>query len=123
MKEIVWKTKAFTIWETRITYCIDTDDYEKDAGHKKELYEIKQYCRENRYDLIWFCHDVEDVYLGRKIANSAKVQEASAFRRKHKIEEMDFGKLACNTERVHTSNILTIPDRYLARKQQLTPSN
>lgn len=103
MKEIAGKTKAFTIGETKVIYCIDTDEYEKDAEHKRELDEIRRFCKEGGYDLIWFCHDVEDVYLGRRIPDSAKVQEASAFRRKRKIEEMDFRKLACTAERVHTA--------------------
>lgn len=123
LKEIAGKIKAFTIGETRVIYCIDTDEYEKDAGNKRELDEIRRFCKESCYDLVWFCHDVEDVYLGRKIPDSAKVQEASAFRRKRKIEEMDFGKLAGCTERVHTSNILNILDQYLPRKQQISLPN
>lgn len=122
LKEIAGKIKAFTIGESKVIYCIDTDEYEKDARHKTELDEISRYCKENCYDLIWFCHDVEDVYLGRKISDSAKVQEASAFRRKRKIAEMDFRRLSSSTERVHTSNILNILDRYLSRKQP-TPTN
>lgn len=121
MKEIAGKTKAFTIGETKVIYCIDTDEYEKDAEHKRELDEIRRFCKEGGYDLIWFCHDVEDVYLGRRIPDSAKVQEASAFRRKRKIEEMDFRKLACTAERVHTSNILNILDGYLPRKPSVLP--
>lgn len=58
MKEIAGKTKAFTIGETKVIYCIDTDEYEKDAEHKRELDEIRRFCKEGGYDLIWFCHDV-----------------------------------------------------------------
>lgn len=115
-KEITGLTRAFTIGETRVIYCIDTDGYEKDIEHKREFDEIRRYCREGGYDLIWFCHDVEDVYLGRRISDSAKVQEAAAFKRKRKIEEMDLDKLTCNTERVHTSNIVNVLDQYLSRR-------
>ena len=59
---------------------------------------------------------MEDVYLGRRISDSVKVQEAAAFKRKRKIEEMDLDKLTCNTERVHTSNIVNVLDQYLSRR-------
>ena len=37
MKEIAGKTKAFTIGETKVIYCIDTDEYEKDAEKTADL--------------------------------------------------------------------------------------
>lgn len=47
--------------ETKVIYCIDTDSYEVDMNHAKELEELERYCDTNGYDLIWFCHDVEEV--------------------------------------------------------------
>lgn len=78
--------------------------------------EIGRFCEENGYDLIWFCHNVEDVFLGKKISDSQKVHEAGVFRRKRKIEEMDFHALSSDTKRGHTSNILNVLDKYLTRK-------
>lgn len=116
LKEINKKIKAYTIGETKVIYCIDTDDYEKNIDHEKELNEIGRFCEENGYDLIWFCHNVEDVFLGKKISDSQKVHEAGVFRRKRKIEEIDFHALSSDTQRVHTSNILNVLDKYLTRK-------
>lgn len=116
LREIDKKTKAFTIGETRVIYCIDTDEYEKDKEHEKELNNISQYCEKNGHELIWFCHDVEDVYIGKRISDSEKVQKAGAFRRKRKIEEIHLKKLSGNDIRAHTSNILNILDKYLPRK-------
>lgn len=115
-REIDKKSKEFTIGETRVIYCIDTDQYEKNADHAKELDNISQYCKENDYDLIWFCHDVEEVFLGTSISDSQKVQEAAAFRRKNKIEEIPAANLSCNVKRARVSNILNILDKYLSRK-------
>lgn len=116
LREIDKKKKAFTIGETRVIYCIDTDAYEKSAEHDRQLHDISQFCDEKGYDLIWFCHDVEDVFLGGRISDSEKVQEAGAFRRKRKIEAIQLDRLSGSVKKVHTSNILRILDKYLSRK-------
>ena len=116
LRDIDKKTKAFTIGETKVIYCIDTDEYESNIEHEKEFNNISQFCLEKGYELIWFCHDVEDVFMGKKIPDSQKVQEAGAFRRKRKIEEIHIDQLSSNVKRAHTSNILHILDKYLSRK-------
>lgn len=116
LKEIDKWTKMFTIGETRVIYCIDTDEYEKNVTHAKEFNDINQFCKDNSYDLIWFCHDVEDVFMGKKISDSQKVHEAGAFRRKNTIRKVSIEKLSSNIARAHTSNILNVLDKYLQRK-------
>lgn len=115
-REIAQKKKAFVLGESRVIYFIDTDQYERNHDHAKELNEISRYCEDNDYDLVWFCHDVEEVYWGHKVSDSQKVQEATTFRRKKKIEEMQIEKLSCNTKRAYVSNILNVLDNYLDRK-------
>lgn len=117
LRNIKQLTKDFTIGETRVVYCIDTDAYETDIEHKKTFGDISRFCEENGYDLIWFCHDIEDVYIGKKISDSQKVQEAGAFRKKNKINEMELDQLSSDKKRAHTSNILCILDKYLSRKE------
>lgn len=116
IRDIDKKSKAFTIGETKVIYCIDTDQYERNADHAKELNDINQYCEKNQYDLVWFCHDVEEVFWGQRVSDSQKVQEAAAFRRKRLIEEIQADKLSYNTKHACTSNILNIFDKYLSRK-------
>lgn len=116
LQEIKAKTKTYISGETRVIYCIDTDDHEKNAKHKRELIEISRFCQQNGYDLVWFCHDVEDVFLGERIADSRKVSEAGAFKRKGLIKEIPLDRLSGSVEIVHTSNILNILDKYLSRK-------
>lgn len=67
LRNIKQLTKDFTIGETRVIYCVDTDAYETDVEHKKVFDDISRFCEENGYELIWFCHDIEDVYIGKKI--------------------------------------------------------
>lgn len=116
LRQIDKKSKAFTIGKTKVIYCIDTDQYEKNIEHLKELNNINQYCEKNNYDLIWFCHDVEEVYLEQRVLDSQKVQEAARFRKKKKIEEIQQYKLSCNEKLAYRSNILNILDKYLSRK-------
>lgn len=116
LSEIKKKTKEFTIGQTKVIYCIDTDQYEKNPEHSNAFRDIKRFCEENSYDLIWFCHDVEEVFLGQKVQDSKKVGEAGAFRRKKGIQEIDMDRLCGEVVRVHTSNILCVLDQYLTRK-------
>ena len=116
LKEIKQKTKEFTIGQTKVIYCIDTDEYEKNPEHANAFRDINRFCEENSYDLIWFCHDVEEVFLSQKVQDSKKVEEAGAFKRKNGIQEIDMGRLCGDVVRVHTSNILCVLDQYLTRK-------
>lgn len=115
-REIESKIKAFTIGETKVIYCIDTDAYEANYEHKRELEDIAHFCQDKGYELVWFCHDVEEVYLGKKVSDSQKVSEAATFRRKKSIENIHIDKLSSNVMRKGASNILKILDKYLKRK-------
>lgn len=116
LREVKEKTETYTFGDTKVIYCIDTDDYEKNIEHNNELNEISRFCEKNGYDLVWFCHNVEDVFLGKVIPDSQKVLEARAFRKKEQIKEIPPDQLSCNTKRAHTSNMLNILDKYLSRK-------
>lgn len=117
LREISRKKKEFAaIGQTRVIYCIDTDEYEKNIEHANAFRDIRQYCEEKDHELVWFCHDVEEVFLGKRVPDSQKVQEAGTYRRKNGIREMYFNKLSEKTVRPHTSNLMCILDKYLTRK-------
>ena len=77
---------------------------------------VSQFCKDNDYDLIWFCHDVEDVFLGKRISDSEKVAQAAAFRRKKGIQGIALDKLSSAALKNHCSNIMQVLDKYLDRK-------
>jgi hypothetical protein len=116
VREIAKKKKEFVLGDTHVIYFIDTDQYDRNPEHERELKEITRYCEDNGINLVWFCHDVEEVFLEHKVSDSQKVQEATTFRRKRKIEGIQIEKLSCNTPRACVSNIMNILDKYLARK-------
>ena len=116
MRDIAKKTKDYILGETRVIYFIDTDQYEINVDHAREFDEISRFCQVNGYELVWFCHDVEEVFWGHKVSDSKKVKEAESFRRKRKIEELQIAKLSCDAKKTCSSNIIKVLDMYLARK-------
>lgn len=53
IREIAQKKRAFELGDTRVVYFIDTDQYEKNPDHARELDEISRYCNDHGFDLVW----------------------------------------------------------------------
>lgn len=102
--------------DTKVIYCIDTDDADVSPETKALLDRIREYCDTNHYDLIFFCKDVEDVYCGNCVSASQKISAIKQFRSSHAIERMKTENLEKRHSKRHCSNILTILDKYLSRK-------
>lgn len=112
--QIKEKTKMYTtLGETTVIYCIDTDGFEKDAVQKKDFEEISKYCDEHNYRLIWFCHDVEEVFLGQTVDKSDKKKLAIEFQIKKKIDNIEKRNLSSKKLIKHKSNILMVLDELL----------
>lgn len=91
-----------------IVLCIDTDNYESNPQHAKELEEIKDFCKNNDYELIWFCHDIEEVFLGKRISDNEKTREARRFGHNRMIESVEQSCLSRNKYQKSSSNILCV---------------
>ena len=114
LKRISDQTKQYkAIGPTYVIYCIDTDRYDADPSHMRELDEIKRYCKQQGYDLIWFCRDVEDVFWGEQIHKDEKTKMASKFRSSRQILNIEDKKLRSENYARHKSNILQVLDKYL----------
>ena len=117
LKDIKDKRDQYSkVGESVVIYCIDTDDYEKNYDHKKEWDEINDYCIENGFELIWFCHDVEEVYWGERVSDSEKKDRAIKFKAKKMINNIDLKKLFCDKKKSCFSKIITVLDKYLKKK-------
>ena len=97
---------------TRVIYCFDCDDYDVKPECVTFLKSARAYCQTMGYDFVWFCKDVEHVYLGRQIPDSQKQKEAANFKRKKGIATIDVRNLAVQEFRIHGSNIVQVLDRY-----------
>ena len=102
--------------ESKVMFCFDCDDYDSKAEDTDFLEKAKHYCAEKEYDFIWFCKDVERVYLGKKVDDSQKKKEAAMFKAKKLIGTVDEGKLTIDNYRSNSSNIMNIVGKYLSRK-------
>ena len=101
------------IGSTYVIYCIDTDRYDADPAHVRELDDIKNYCEQQGYDLIWFCRDVEDVFWGKQIHKDEKIKMAIKFRSSGQITNVEEQMLRGDDYTRHKSNILQVLDKYL----------
>lgn len=101
---------------SKVIYCFDCDDYDRKQADADFLAEASQYCKEKDYEFVWFCKDVECAYLGKKVDAGQKSKEAGKFKAKKLIRNVNPNKLAVNTYRMNTSNVMKILDRYLTRK-------
>ena len=72
----------------------------------------KKYCKEHEYEFVWFCKDVEDVYLGKQVDRSEKTKEAVRFKKNNLIKKVDSKNLVAQTFKAKTSNIMKVLDRY-----------
>ena len=101
-----------------VLYCFDCDDYDTKPDDRNFLEQTKQYCSDNGYTFIWFCKDIERVYIGKKVDDSQKKKEAELFKKRKHIDKVDKHSLSANNYQINTSNILTVLDQLpeLSRK-------
>ncbi|RHO83814.1 hypothetical protein DW058_03865 [Clostridiaceae bacterium AF42-6] len=104
---------------TSVIYCFDCDDYDNKIDDRNFLGEAKKYCDGLGYEFVWFCKDVEQVYIGRKVDDSQKKKEAATFKARKQISTVDSKKLLINNYQINTSNIMSVLDHYpeLRRKR------
>ncbi len=103
--------------ESKVIYCFDCDDYDIKKEDADFLREAQQYCEGNGYDFVWFCKDIERVYVGRKVEDSQKTKEAALFKKKKIIRNAKADQLSAAAYQADTSNIMKILDKYLERKR------
>ena len=102
--------------ESRIIYCVDTDDWKSDPEQQKDWQKIQAFCKNRGYDLVWFCRDIEEVFLGFRIDSSVKAEHAAQFRRGKGIQKIGSDRLSREIVKERYSNILLVLDQYLERK-------
>ena len=104
---------------TNVIYCFDCDDYNNKIDDRNFLEEVRKYCAGAGYEFVWFCKDVEQVYIGKKVADSQKGKEAARFKTRKQISTVDSKKLLMEEYQSNTSNIMRVLDQYpeLIRKR------
>ena len=77
---------------------------------------ITLWVKNNDCELIWFCHDVEEVFIGKKVKDSEKRKTAAEFRKKECVKKLNFNDMRSNKQLKGKSNLLLVMDKYLDRK-------
>ena len=101
---------------SEVIYCFDCDDYDIKTDDKIFLENAEKYCREQCADFVWFCKDIERVYLGREVPACKKKAEAAAFKAKKAINSVEVSRLEGNDYKINMSNILNVLDKHFDRK-------
>ena len=102
--------------ESKVIYCFDCDDYDSKPEDLVFLNNAHQYCNEKGYDFVWFCKDIEQVYIGKRIADKQKKAESAKFKMKKGIDKVEKIRLSAENYQLKTSNILKVFDQYLSQK-------
>ena len=53
--------------KSKVIYCLDCDECDSKSEDLTFLKTVKKYCDDRGYDFIWFCKDVEQVYIGKRV--------------------------------------------------------
>ena len=104
--------------KSNVLFCFDCDEYDSKQEDLKFLEEAKTFCQEQDYEFVWFCKDIEQVYIGKKVNDNQKKNEAATFKAKKLIMQVKPKRLSEKRYKNNTSNILEVLDQYpeLTRK-------
>lgn len=103
--------------KSEVIYCFDCDDYDIKGEDLEFLGNAQNYCKSKGYHFVWFCKDIERVYIGKKVDDRKKQSEAVAFKEKKLITQVDIKGLSGTHYKADTSNIMNVLNQYLDRKK------
>ena len=107
-----------TIGNTYVVYCFDTDKYDSSPEDEKMIRAEEQFCKDKGYDFVWFCHDVEEVFLGHSIDSSEKTDAAKKYFANSKNRKVKADNLKAKVYGKGKSNLISVLDKYLGGKEK-----
>lgn len=102
--------------ESKVIYCFDCDDYDVNRSDQEFLTEARRFCEEKGYEFVWFCKDIEQVYLDNRIDDREKKKVSEDFKKNKQIKNVDKSKLSAGDYRLKYSNIMQVLNKYLEQK-------
>ena len=97
---------------TKVIYCFDCDDYDSNPVDKEFLEKTQEFCKANSYEHVWFCKDIERVYLGERVEDGQKNRKATKFKANKLIDGVSENKLLGKNLASNMSNILSVLDKF-----------
>ncbi len=116
LKEIKADVKIVGIENTTVLFCVDTDEFDINPLDKKLNKEIEEYCKKNGFRFTWFCKNVEEVFLHKKVDHNEKLKESRRFNSIEGIGRATENDLKSHTFNNRKSNLLNNLDDVLKRK-------
>lgn len=104
--------------DTRVIYCVDTDQFDIKPEDKMIFEEIQSYCTNNEYDLVWFCHDIEEVFLGNSVPKNKKTEFANKYSAHNGVAHVDISKLKSRKKAKMKSNLIYVLNKYLEQSKE-----
>ena len=101
---------------SEVIYCFDCDDYDIKAEDKVFLKTAREYCENNGCRFVWFCKDIEQVFLRERINDNEKKVRAEVFQRKKMIRNLNFSIFESDSYQVYKSNLGLVLNEFLARR-------
>lgn len=103
-----------------IIYCVDTDRIDNDSESVVFFEEVQKYCLDNKYEFVWFCYEIENVFLGKTISNENKVKEAISYQKKRTVfDDKIIKNMSIIDEKQKTnnkSNLVLVLNKYFKIK-------
>ncbi len=100
-----------------VFYCLDCDNYNTNQVDHAFFDSVQQYCNSNDYKLIWFCKDIEHVFLGKQVDTNKKVSESIRFMKNGVINKVDSKLLYSTDYKDRHSNICLLLDAFLTKRK------
>ena len=100
--------------ESVVIYCFDCDQYTTDKADADFLDKAKRYCDERAYKFVWFCKEIESVFLGKQIADMLKKKEAERFALNRGVEKLNRANFSADKYKDKHSNLCKVLDEYFA---------
>lgn len=104
--------------QSHVICCFDCDEFDRKPEDAGFLENARAYCKAKGYEFVWFCKDIERVYLGKKVEDIQKKKESANFKARSLIKGIDVKTLSVSDYRANTSNIMKVLDGYLKRKRK-----
>lgn len=116
ISKISQQIKDYSDRDSIVIYCCDYDS--PDINHSDMLLNdrIESFCIKNKYELIWFGRNIEEVFKGHDVNNNEKQKEAQRFVANLEIKKVKIANLQSKVIGNHKSNFLLVLDKYLNKK-------
>ncbi len=111
--------KLFPEGLSKVIYCFDTDEIEKKPDDAIFDKKITEFCKKRDFDLVFFCKEVEQVFLGRRAEQKEKKKLAESFYRKRQIKLIKIDKFKSAIKKPGRSNLYSILSKYLKIKDDI----